>query len=166
MRSPPNAPAPRPPARAVLLAGLTAAAAAGLGGCSAYRSPTFEAVGVREVERTDEHAVLVFTIQATNPNREPMPLRRADYTVRLGEDAVFTGTRSPESTVNTFGTHRFELPAVVPAEVAARTGEVPYSIRGTVIYRRPGALADVLFDASISVPEAALDLSGTVNLGG
>jgi hypothetical protein len=55
---------------------------------------------------------------------------------------------------------------VIPAELAARNGEIPYSIRGTVIYRRPGALADVLFDASISVPEATLDLNGNVNLGG
>ena len=144
---------------------LAPALVAGLTGCSAYRSPTFEAIGVREVERTDEHAVLVFTVKATNPNREPMPLRRADYTVRFGEDDVFTGTRSPESTVNTFGTHTFELPAVIPASLAGRTGEIPYAIHGSVIYRRPGALADVLFDASISVPQATLDLSGNVILG-
>ena len=41
----------------------------------------------------------------------------------------------------------------------------PYAIHGSVIYRRPGALADVLFDASISVPQATLDLSGNVILG-
>lgn len=160
MRSAPKRSAP------TFLTLLAAGSAVGLAGCSSYRSPTFEAVGVREVERTDEHAVLVFTVKATNPNREPMPLRRADYTVRFGEDAVFTGTRSPESTINTFGTHTFDLPAVIPAEMAGRAGAIPYSIRGTVIYRRPGALADVLFDASISVPEATLDLSGDVNLGG
>ncbi len=137
-----------------------------LTGCSSYQSPTFEAIGVREVERTDEHAVLVFTLKATNPNRDPMPLRRADYSVILGENEVFRGTRSPEATINTFGTHTFELPAVVPATLAGGTGEVPFGIRGSVIYRRPGALADVLFDANISVPEAPLDLSGTVNLGG
>lgn len=139
--------------------------AAALTGCSAYRSPSFEAIGVREVERTDEHAVLVFTVKATNPNREPMPLRRADYTVRIGDDAIFTGTRSPESTVNTFGTHTFELPAVVPASAVGARGQIHYAIRGSVIYKRPGALADVLFDANLSVPKATLVLDGSVNMG-
>jgi hypothetical protein len=46
------------------------------------------------------------------------------------------------------------------------TGQVAYTIRGRVLYRNPGTLADVLFDAQISRPEAELDLSGTVNLGG
>lgn len=139
--------------------------AALLTGCSTYQPPSFETVGVREVERTDEHAVLVFTVRATNPNREPMPLRRADYTVTLGGDTVFSGVRSPESTVDTYGVNTFDLPAVVPSALSGRTGELPYAIRGTVIYRRPGALADMLFDANITVPEATLDLTGTVNLG-
>lgn len=134
-------------------------------GCSAYRPPTFEAVGVREVERTDDLAVLVFTVRATNPNREPMPLNRASYTVRLGDETVFSGVRSPESTLNTFDSNTFELPAVIPAALSDRRGEMPYSISGHVVYRRPGALADVLFDANITVPEARLNLSGTVNLG-
>lgn len=134
-------------------------------GCSAYRPPTFEAVGVREVERTDDLAVLVFTVRATNPNRKPMPLNRASYTVRLGDETVFSGVRSPESTLNTFDSNTFELPAVIPAALSDRRGEIPYSISGHVVYRRPGALADVLFDANITVPEARLNLSGTVNLG-
>lgn len=146
---------------------LTAALLPGaLAGCSSYQPPVFEAVGVRETERTAEHAVIVFTVRATNPNREPMPLRRADYEVFLAGEPVFTGVRSPETTVNTYGTHEFDLPAVVPAELAGRRGEIPYAIRGKVIYRRPGALADVLFDARLSVPKASLDLDGAVDLGG
>ena len=137
-----------------------------LAGCSSYRAPTFEALGVREVERTGDLSVLVFTVRATNPNREPMPLNRASYTVSLGDEAVFSGVRSPESTVDTFGQSTFELPAVVPASLSAGTGELAYTIRGVVVYKKPGALADVLFDANISVPEASLDLSGTVDLGG
>src|SRR5690606_20309534 len=97
---------------------LTAALLPGaLAGCSSYQPPVFEAVGVRETERTPEHAVIVFTVRATNPNREPMPLRRADYEVFLAGEPVFTGVRSPETTVNTYGTHEFDLPAVVPAEL-------------------------------------------------
>lgn len=137
-----------------------------MAGCSAYRAPTFETLGVREAERTDDLTVLVFTVRATNPNREPMPLNRASYTVSLGEEAVFSGVRSPESTIDTFGQSTFELPAVVPTRLSAGTGELAYRIRGFVVYREPGALADVLFDANVSVPEATLDLSGTVDLGG
>tara|TARA_R110000782_G_scaffold19140_4_gene52215 strand:- start:1983 stop:2453 length:471 start_codon:yes stop_codon:yes gene_type:complete len=149
-----------------LLTVLLALPALPLAGCSSYQPPTFEAIGVREVERDADHAVLVFVIEATNPNREPMPLGKASYEFSLGDEPVFAGIRSPESTVNTYGTNTFELPVVVPASMTDRTGEVAYTIRGRVLYRNPGALADVLFDAQISRPEAALDLSGTVNLGG
>lgn len=151
--------------RVLVLLSVVGMGVVGLGGCASYRAPTFEAVGVREVERTDEHAVLVFTLRATNPNREPMPLGRASYTVTLGESAVFSGVRSPESTIDTYASTTFELPAVLPAGTTAQ-GELPYEIRGSVIYRRPGAFADVLFDANLTVPEADLDLRGTVDLGG
>lgn len=134
--------------------------------CSGYQAPTFEAVGVREVERSDDQAVLAFRVEATNPNRDPMVLGPATYTLSIDGNDVFTGVRSPESTLHTYSSHVFELPAVVPANLTSTTGAITYQLRGSVIYKNPGALADVLFDAEVIVPEASLDLSGTIDLGG
>jgi len=134
--------------------------------CSGYQAPTFEAVGVREIERSDEQAVLAFRVEATNPNRDPMELGPATYTLSIDGNDVFTGVRSPQSTLHTFSSHAFELPAVIPSGIASSTGEITYRIRGSVIYKNPGALADVLFDAEVIVPEAALNLTGTIDLGG
>ncbi len=137
-----------------------------LTGCSNYQPPRFEAMGVREIERGPDHTVVSFTIQATNPNREPMPLGQTTYSVWIGGQELFSGVQSPEATVHTYATHLFELPAVLPASALSGAGELPYEIRGKVIYQQPGALADVLFDAQLVVPEANLDLAGTVKTGG
>ncbi|MFK7883341.1 MAG: LEA type 2 family protein [Phycisphaerales bacterium] len=135
-------------------------------GCAKnYAAPTFDAVGVQESVQTDGLSILTFDIEATNPNREPMALGQATYTLSLDGTDVFTGVRSPESTLHTFSSHTFSLPAVIPADLISSTGEIPYRLRGTVIYKNPGALADVLFDAEVIVPEATLDLDGTINLG-
>ncbi len=144
---------------------MLAAPLAGLAACSAYQPPTFEAVGVREVERSNEHAVLTFSVQATNPNREPMELGPATYTLSIDGADVFTGVRSPQSTLHTYSSHVFQLPAVIPAEISDAIGEVDYRLRGIVVYKNPGALSDVLFDSEVIVPEATLNLSGSIDLG-
>lgn len=133
--------------------------------CSNYQAPRFEAVGVREVERSDDQAVLSFSVQATNPNREPMELGPATYTLSIDGRDVFTGVRSPQSTLHTFSSHTFELPAVVPAEISASVGEINYQLRGVVVYKNPGALSDVLFDSEVIIPEATLNLEGSIDLG-
>jgi LEA14-like dessication related protein len=150
--------------RPVLTRACPVVAALALVGCSSYQPPTFEALSVREAERTDAHTVLVFEVRATNPNRDPMPLGRATFALRLGDETVFEGVRSPETTIDTYATNTFELPAVIPAGLISRDGLVNYALEGTVIYRRPGALADVLFDAQITVPQAPLNISGVIDL--
>lgn len=150
--------------RTLLARACPAVAALMLAGCSSYQAPSFEAVSVREAERTDTHAVLIFEVRATNPNREPMPLGMASYTLRFDDGVIFEGVRSPESTIDTYATNTFELPAVIPAGLITRHGRVKYALEGTVIYRRPGAFADVLFDAQITVPEAPMNIDGVIDL--
>lgn len=137
-----------------------------LGGCTSTRPPTFTAVGVRQVSVEDGRSVIEFSVQATNPNREPIPLRLVRYRVELGGEVVFEGLRSPETTLHTFSSRVFTLPAVLPESGLAGPGEVPYSVIGSVQYIPPGRLSEVLFDAEIEVPEAPIELSGTINTGG
>jgi len=136
-----------------------------LSGCSSTRAPSFVAVGVREVEHSNERSVIEFVVEATNPNKEPIPLRQVYYTVELDGVEVFTGVRTPQTTLHTYSSHTFTLPAVLPLDALSGSGEVSYSLVGTVQYIPPGRLAEVLFDAKVKVPEAPLELSGTINTG-
>lgn len=136
-----------------------------LGGCSTAAPPTFAAVGVREVAQGDGKSVIEFSVEASNPNREPIPLRLVSYRVEIDGEVLFEGVRSPETTLHTFSSHVFVLPAVLPESALRDRGEVGYAIRGSAQYIPPGRLSEVLFDAELEVPEALIDLEGTINTG-
>ena len=146
-----------------------AAALACLTGCSAYRSPRFEVVGVEEVERTEDAIVLNFALSAKNLNQEPLPLRRADYRLVLDGVEVFRGSRSAEAVVRRFGEQSIVLPAVVPADRFdlgrfESDAELPYRLRGRVEYITPGELAEVLFDTGIRRTKASIAVEGVIDL--
>jgi hypothetical protein len=132
-------------------------------GCSSVKAPRFETLGVREVEQTDTRAVYAFKVKAINPNKEPIPLSEVSYSVTLDGDYVFTGVRSPETTLHTYGEHIFELPAVFEIAPQLRTGTMDYRLSGSTKYIKPGKLAEVMFESKISVPKAAFNLRGQVN---
>jgi Late embryogenesis abundant protein len=135
-----------------------------LGGCNGAVAPRFRAVGVREIESDNERTVIEFTVEATNPNVDPIPLRQINYSITMNGEVVFTGVRSPETTLHTFSSHVFKLPAVLPTSVMNSSGELAYSLTGTAQYIPPGRLAEVLFDAELKVPEAPINLVGSINL--
>jgi LEA14-like dessication related protein len=134
-----------------------------LGGCSKAIPPSFEAVSVKEIERSDERSVIAFTIRATNPNADPIPLRAVRYRVSIDGDTVFEGVRSPETTLHKYADSEFSLPAVIP--MSYLQGSIDYELLGSVEYIPPGRLSEVLFDAEIKVPEAPLEISGNINTG-
>lgn len=136
-----------------------------LGGCSKAMAPTFTAMGVREIEHHKDRSVIEFSIQATNPNKEPIPLKQIRYRVEIDGVEVFSGVRSPQTTLHTYSSHVFKLPAVIPASALSDSESVSYLIVGTAQYVPPGRLSEVLFDAEVRVPEAAIELSGTINTG-
>lgn len=135
-----------------------------LGGCNKALAPTFTAVGVREVEHSNNRSVIEFLVEAKNPNKEPIPLKQIVYTVDLDGVEVFSGVRSSQITLHTYSSHVFALPAVLPLDMLSGTGEVTYTLSGIAQYIPPGRLAEVLFDAEVKVPEATIELTGTINL--
>jgi len=145
---------------------IALSACALLGGCTNTLVPTFTAVGVREVVNEGDRSVIEFSIEATNPNKEPIPLKRVYYTVEINGVEVFSGMRSTETTLHTYSSHVFVLPAVVPGDTLKGVGKVSYSLTGVAQYIPPGRLSEVLFDAEMKVPEAVINLSGTINTGG
>lgn len=135
-----------------------------LGGCSKALPPTFRAVGVREVGQENDRSVIEFLVEATNPNKEPIPMRQIAYRVELDGVEVFSGVRNPETTLHTYSSHVFVLPAVLPLGAMSDSSEINYAILGSALYIPPGRLAEVLFDAEVKVPEAIIELSGTIDL--
>lgn len=133
-------------------------------GCSNIKSPRFETVGVREVEHTETRTVYAFSVRATNPNNEPIPLKEVTYSVSLDNTHVFSGVRSPETTLHTYGEHIFELPAVFEVPRSQLNGIIDYKLAGSTKYLKPGKLQEVLFDSKISVPKAGFNLRGQINV--
>ena len=132
-------------------------------GCNKALSPSFEALGVEEIERGEDSSVLAFRVRASNPNDEPIPLRAVSYRVQINGEQVFEGVRSPETTLHVYSDSEFVLPAVIPS--AYLRGEIDYALLGSVQYIPPGRLSEVLFDADIKVPEAILNIEGTIDTG-
>lgn len=153
--------------RLFLVAGLSIGTAAILlvGGCSKAMAPSFRAVGVREIQQSNERSIIEFSIEASNPNKEPIPLRQIHYAVELDGVEVFRGVRSPEITLHTYSSQMFTLPAVIPMDALSGNGEVSYALLGSAQYIPPGRLAEVLFDAELKVPEVSMNLTGTINTG-
>ncbi len=133
-------------------------------GCSSVKSPRFEMLGVREVEHTETRTVYAFSVKATNPNKESIPLKEVSYTVSLDNTHVFTGVRSPETTLHTYGEHTFELPAVFEVPRSKLNGIIDYKLVGSTKYLRPGKLQEVLYDSKLSVPKAGFNLRGKINV--
>ena len=129
-------------------------------GCSNIHSPRFETLGVRQVERTDTRTVYACIIKATNPNKESIPLKEVSDTVTLDNTNNFSGVRSPETTLHTYGEHIFELPAVFELSENQLTGIVDYKVVGSTKYLKPGKLQEVLFDSKFSVPKEIGRASG------
>ena len=75
-----------------------------------------------------------------------------------GGATIFSGTRDTQRTIPPFGSMRFELPASVPASALAS----PLTLRSNVGFRKPGALADTLYNLELIRP--ALPVTGTASV--
>jgi hypothetical protein len=136
------------------------------GGCF-YAPPTFEVVDVRLTERSGEAYVLVFTLEGTNTNLEPLPLEEVRYSLSLNGTRVFSGRRTPQATLPPEGAQRVELPASVRlAKGPAPEGEADYRLAGSMTYQIPGSIAEILFDTSIRRPSVGFGESGSMRFEG
>ncbi|MBC7835391.1 MAG: LEA type 2 family protein [Phycisphaerales bacterium] len=151
-----------------LFAASFALGALALGGCSGYSSPRFSVASAEVVERTETGVVVLLTIDATNENDVPLPLREIEYEMDVGGRRVFSGVRSPEATLRSNGVQQFTIPAAIAIEPGRGlpTGVGEFRLSGSVTYLTPGALAETLFDAGVRQPEASFSDTGTVDWDG
>jgi len=71
----------------------------GVGGCASYSPPSFRITDVQLVERSTDAALIIFTIEGDNPNREQLPLDTVRYSMTLDGRAPFSAQRSAEATL-------------------------------------------------------------------
>ena len=138
--------------------------AALLPGCSSYEKPTLTVSSARITQESSEGLVIDFTLDASNPNEFEVPLERVRYSLRLGNDRVFTGTRSAEATDRRLGTQQITLPAAIDlSKFDMPAGEISYELSGSVVYVTPGEIAELLFDAGVRRPKAGFRHRGVLD---
>lgn len=136
----------------------------GLIGCSSADRPTIAFSSARITEETDAGMVISFVLDATNTNDFDVPLERVRYTLELGGEEVFSGTRSAEATIRRLGTQQITLPAAIDlTEHPAPTGETPYVLAGSIVYVTPGEIAELLFDAGVRRPRMVFRHEGVLD---
>jgi hypothetical protein len=125
-----------------------------LSGCAMTHPPEVRIIDSRVTERSDEAALVVFTIELANPNPQPLSLSEFRYHLTVDGRRVFDSRRAAQATIRGEGTQEIDLPAVVPFDVLTRVpvGRSEVALGGELKYLAPGALAEILFDAGVRVP--------------
>ncbi len=135
-----------------------------LAGCAGTPAPRIgeSSVGVRD--HTPDGLVLSLLVRADNPGPRALPLRDVEYQLELDGREVFRGVRSGRATLRRFGSQEVELPMAFARPAPALAGKVPYRVRGRMTYLVPGALSEVLFDASVRRPSIGFEITGEVEI--
>ncbi|MFM9958902.1 MAG: LEA type 2 family protein [Phycisphaerales bacterium] len=132
--------------------------------CADPKPPTFSVVEAAITDRTADAVVVTFTLEGTNNSNEPLPLDDVTYALNLNGRQVFAGTRDSEAALPPGHTQRIRLPVPVPTQGGTpTTGAVPYRFSGTMLYRLPGAIAEVFFDSGFRTPSVGFSESGNLD---
>lgn len=146
---------------AVALLSMPLAACSTVREVASFEPPTMQVLSARveqAAQQPDQLALVKFEVLAENPNAKAVPMQLVQYSVEAGGTIVYTGTRDAQRTIPPFGTMRFELPASVPASALAS----PLTLRSSVGFRKPGALADTLYNLELIRP--AQPVTGTASV--
>jgi len=128
-----------------------------LGACSFGQAPRIEVVSATIDESSSDGASIDIGLKLSNANDEPIPLIEFDYTVSLDGMRVYDGRRAALATISKGSERTLTVPAVIIYENTAwRAGagaQPRVSIAGTLKYRTPGTVADLLFDFGVRKPK-------------
>ena len=130
-----------------------------LGGCFFETPPNVSVTGldVLAVGASDTpSAKLSVNLQLENPTPEPIQLEIYNYTVMVeseGERSRWTGVWSALRTLPAGQTVSMSIPAVVPYTFSQSPEKAEWRVSGTISYKAPGRLAQILFDTGFRRPE-------------
>jgi hypothetical protein len=149
-----------------ILAVLLLTVACTLTGCGT-RPPAITVGEPVIADQSDQAVVLRFPIEAANDNDRELNLPIVDYSLDLDGARIYSGSRSPESTLRRLGRQSFVVPVVVPIEtwnkVTSGTDSNNYTFSGRLRYRPPGPLSETLFDLGVRRPSQAFSGQGRLS---
>ena len=130
-----------------------------LGGCFFETPPNVEVRGVHilEVGMAESPSVqLGVDLTLENPTQEPIQLEQYDYQVTVeseGQRERWSGSWSALRTLPAGDRVEMVVPAVVPYTFAQSPETASWRVSGTISYKAPGRLAQILFDSGFRRPK-------------
>ncbi|MFO0862024.1 MAG: hypothetical protein U0570_15890 [Phycisphaerales bacterium] len=138
-----------------------------LAACSGVSAPKLTVVDVHQDEQEPTGRRLIVQVQVENLSNEQLPLRNANYVFRLDGKEIFTGLRSPESTLRKWGVQTLNFPVAIPDDRWPGAGTpLKYDVTGSVVYLPPGKFNEILYDYGLLRPTASFRGTGEINLHG
>lgn len=138
-----------------------------LGGCFLETPPQVSVTGLNVLAlgaSDTPSAQLGVDLELENPTREPIQLEQFDYTVVVesgGERDRWSGRWSALRTLPAGKTVSMSIPAVVPYTFADAPEEAEWRVSGSISYKAPGRLAQILFDTGFRRPRHQFGQRGT-----
>ncbi len=138
-------------------------------GCSAYRAPGVSITDANLTQATDEAVTVVFHLKLKNPNKKPLELVEFSYRVAIDGRPAFEGRRAAEATLPAGREQELMIPAVIPDGRMGWTSDerplvVAYRLSGHVRYKKPGTIAELLFDSGVRRPKKRFAHSGVIRV--
>lgn len=134
-----------------------------LGGCG-LTAPRLTVTDVHASDVEPTGKVIMIVVEAQNLSNDALPLRDATYSLSLNGRQVFTGKRSPESTLRMFGAQKISLPVALPREGVPPAGIAKYEVSGSVVYLPPGRFNEILYEYGLLRPTTSFRGTGEIDL--
>ncbi len=134
-------------------------------GCGGPPRPAFRVDEVLVTDRSPEAIVCTIRVVGTSDAEVELPLQDVSYRLVLDGREAYAGMRQAQSTLPRRGIQVLELPA--PIELSAEaTGrrEWTYLVEGSVIYRTPGAVDELIYDWGLHRPTVRFQRTGTLTV--
>jgi hypothetical protein len=135
-----------------------------LASCGGVSSPVLTVSEIKPDASDASGKRMLIVVNAENRSDVPLPLKDASYTFRLDGREVFSGQRSPESTLRKYGVQTLVFPVAIPADKLPTGNEAQYEISGSVVYLPPGKFNEILYDYHLLRPTTSFGKKGLVDL--
>ncbi len=123
-----------------------------LAGCSGVRPPAVSVTGIEIAERGADAIALNCLLELTNPGTISIELDEMRYTVAVDGVEVYRGRHAAEATLSGGSTRRIAIPAVVESARLGGPAPASWSVSGSLWYKAPGDLAQLLVDMKVQRP--------------
>lgn len=143
-----------------------------MAGCGFNTPPRIQVEKVSLVEATADRGLLELELHLENPNTDPLELERFSYHVNINGKRQFRGEWAALRTLPSNGYAVIPIPAVIPISTFGDTLPEPgstvemdlsWGISGSLRYREPGFIADLLFDTGMRTPSVGFSGRGTMS---